>query len=145
MSQRAASRLRFYLSVSQKKSGVFVCIGQVQRLSRGVPQMLHPFRPALSIRIVFITLAVVSVASCAAFLAYSHGDSAKIATRVSNSKSPDAEPSAVSNDDTRARVSESYGKLPLSFEVNRGQADKRVKFLSRGNTYSVFLGSAEAI
>jgi len=33
---------------------------------------------------------------------------------------------------TQARVSESYGKLPLSFEANQGQTDERVKFLSRG-------------
>jgi hypothetical protein len=26
----------------------------------------------------------------------------------------------------------SYAKLPLSFEANQGQADKRVKFLARG-------------
>ena len=32
-----------------------------------------------------------------------------------------------------------YGKLPLSFEINRGQTDSRVKFLSRGSGYSLFL------
>lgn len=32
-----------------------------------------------------------------------------------------------------------YGHLPLSFEVNRGQTDQRVKFLSRGSGYSLFL------
>jgi hypothetical protein len=34
----------------------------------------------------------------------------------------------------RARILESYGKLPLSFEANTGQTDSRVKFLSRGKT-----------
>ena len=33
---------------------------------------------------------------------------------------------------TDRRVSEAYGKLPLSFEANRGQTDPRVKFFSRG-------------
>src|SRR3989442_1603981 len=28
-------------------------------------------------------------------------------------------------------VSQAYGQLPLSFEANRGQTDRRVKFLSR--------------
>jgi hypothetical protein len=34
------------------------------------------------------------------------------------------------------RLVEAYGKLPLSFAINRGQADPRVKFLSRGSGYS---------
>lgn len=42
-------------------------------------------------------------------------------------------------------VSQAYGKLPLSFEANRGQVNDRVKFLSRGNGYSLFLTSTEAV
>jgi hypothetical protein len=38
-----------------------------------------------------------------------------------------------------------YGKIPLSFEANQGQTNKRVKFLSRGNGYSLFLTSDEAV
>src|SRR5437899_2579548 len=36
------------------------------------------------------------------------------------------------------RVREAYGKLPLSFEANRGQADPQVKFLSRSTTHTLF-------
>lgn len=36
-------------------------------------------------------------------------------------------------------------KLPLSFEPNRGQADSRVKYLSRGNRYTVFLTGDAAV
>src|SRR5271163_3048806 len=32
-----------------------------------------------------------------------------------------------------------YAKLPFAFEVNKGQTDPRVQFLSRGAGYSVFL------
>lgn len=32
----------------------------------------------------------------------------------------------------KIRLAENYGKLPLSFEANKGQTDGRVKFLSRG-------------
>ncbi|MDQ3012188.1 MAG: hypothetical protein M3X11_15945 [Acidobacteriota bacterium] len=46
---------------------------------------------------------------------------------------------------TRARVEENYGKLPLSFEANKGQTDARVKFLSRGQGYSFFLTPNEAV
>jgi hypothetical protein len=40
---------------------------------------------------------------------------------------------------TDMQVSETYGKLPLSFEANAGQTDPKVKFLSRGSGYSLFL------
>jgi hypothetical protein len=45
----------------------------------------------------------------------------------------------------RPQVVESYGKLPLSFEANRGQTDQRVKFLSRGPGYSLFLTEDSAV
>jgi hypothetical protein len=38
-----------------------------------------------------------------------------------------------------------YGKLPLSFEANGGQTDRRVKFISRGSGYSLFLTSDGAV
>ncbi len=40
---------------------------------------------------------------------------------------------------------ESYGKVPLSFEPNRGQTDARVQFLSRGPGYGIFLTPGEAV
>jgi len=43
------------------------------------------------------------------------------------------------------RLVEAYGKLPLSFELNQGQTDKRVKFISRGQGYILFLTGAEAV
>ncbi len=46
---------------------------------------------------------------------------------------------------TNKQVQEAYGKLPLSFEANQGQTDGRVKFLSRGSGYALFLTSNEAI
>jgi hypothetical protein len=46
---------------------------------------------------------------------------------------------------TDARVNESYGKLPLQFEANRGQTDKDVRFLSRGPGYNLYLTANEAV
>ena len=46
---------------------------------------------------------------------------------------------------TSPRFAQTYGKLPLNFEVNRGQADPEVKFLSRGNGYLLLLTSREAV
>jgi hypothetical protein len=43
------------------------------------------------------------------------------------------------------KVREAYGKLPLSFEQNRGQADASVKFLSRGSGYTLFLTEDGAV
>src|SRR5437773_510939 len=52
---------------------------------------------------------------------------------------------ASSAEATQARLAESYGKIPLSFEANQGQTDPRVKFLSRGSGYTLFLTSDEAV
>ena len=41
--------------------------------------------------------------------------------------------------DSQTRVVNSYGRLPLSFEANKGQTDSQVKFLLRGSGYMVFL------
>ena len=38
-----------------------------------------------------------------------------------------------------------YARLPLSFEANRGQTDSRVKFLARGQNYTLFLTKNEAV
>src|SRR2546426_4308920 len=46
---------------------------------------------------------------------------------------------------TEARVSESYGKLPLHFEANRGQTHQDVRFLARGAGYSLYLTAGEAL
>jgi photosystem II stability/assembly factor-like uncharacterized protein len=52
---------------------------------------------------------------------------------------PKAEPSL------RARVADRFGRLPLSFEVNRGQIEQQVKFLSNGPGYHLFLTANEAV
>lgn len=60
-------------------------------------------------------------------------------------------PTAQANGTARPRVAptakivEAYGNLPLYFEQNIGQEDGRVKFLSRGNGYSMFLLEGEAV
>lgn len=45
----------------------------------------------------------------------------------------------------KARVRNAFTKLPLSFEANRGQTDKQVKFLARGTGYGIFLTPQEAV
>jgi len=43
------------------------------------------------------------------------------------------------------KLAETYGRVPLSFEPNQGQTDRRVQFLSRGSGYSLFLTRTEAV
>ena len=45
--------------------------------------------------------------------------------------------------EVKLSATDNYGKLPLSFEANLGQS--AVKFLSRGNGYTVFLTPTEAV
>jgi hypothetical protein len=44
-----------------------------------------------------------------------------------------------------AELAVQYGKLPMGFEANQGQTDPQVRFLSRGNGYSLFLTDREAV
>jgi hypothetical protein len=46
---------------------------------------------------------------------------------------------------SKASALDSYGKLPLSFEANSGQVNSSVKFLSRGQGYTLFLTGDEAV
>jgi hypothetical protein len=43
------------------------------------------------------------------------------------------------------KFAESYGRLPLAFEPNQGQADSQVQYLSHGNGYTLFLTASEAV
>jgi hypothetical protein len=45
----------------------------------------------------------------------------------------------------RGPIPNSYGRLPLAFEANLGQAPGEVEFLARGSGYSLFLTSGEAV
>jgi hypothetical protein len=45
----------------------------------------------------------------------------------------------------RLRIEVGYGKLPLSFEPNRGQIDPKVKFVSRASNRTLWLTADEAV
>ena len=42
-------------------------------------------------------------------------------------------------------LSRSYGLLPLTFEANRGQTESGVRFVARGEGYSLLIGELEAV
>jgi hypothetical protein len=50
-----------------------------------------------------------------------------------------------SNAVSQLKLDEEYGKLPMAFEVNEGQTDGQVKYISRGSGYNLFITPAEAV
>jgi hypothetical protein len=62
---------------------------------------------------------------------------------------PEINQSAVSASQTapkaQSTILDDYGKLPLSFEANRGQTASHVKFLSRTSSFMLFLTGDEAV
>src|ERR1700733_3976316 len=69
-----------------------------------------------------------------------------LSTHVAFSQSPPAknqtnpQPSV-----TRRHLDSQYGKLPLSFEPNRGQTDSQVQWVARGPQYALFLTGHDAV
>ena len=99
-------------------------------------------RLMLSGILLIITLVVVS-------LQHSFRSRAGLVTRSSGSHDPDgpaaSNTTALPSLTVRARLVETYGKMPLSFEANQGQTDPQVKFLSRGSGYTLFLTGNKAV
>ncbi len=45
----------------------------------------------------------------------------------------------------KTKIAEAYGNLPINFEPNLGQTDGQVKFVARGQNYSLFLTDTAAV
>ena len=45
----------------------------------------------------------------------------------------------------KTRIAKHYGQLPLTFEINKGQLDEAVKFMSHGAGYDLFLTANETV
>src|ERR1700724_2848504 len=65
--------------------------------------------------------------------------------RVAGSSAVSVVSTAQADPKAQAKILDQYGKLPLSFEANHGQADSQVKFLSRTGSYTLFLTGDEAV
>jgi len=70
------------------------------------------------------------------------GQGQQLIVATAGSSSSD-DPAKVSS--SAAMLSASYGKLPISFEVNQGQATQPVQFLARGAGYTLYLTPGEAV
>lgn len=60
---------------------------------------------------------------------------------------PSPEPISYQADHAPAHLQQdaAFGRLPISFEVNRGQTSQKVQFLSRGRGYALFLTPGETV
>src|SRR5712692_10957624 len=81
-----------------------------------------------------LAITCIAASECAAQTS-DNGAPARLISPAANTPSPAA----------KQKVAEEYGKLPLSFEANHGQTDPKVKFLSRGPGYKLFLLPHEAV
>lgn len=63
----------------------------------------------------------------------------------SNADDPGAPGADTPSASATAGLKSTLGQLPLHFEVNTGQSDPRVEFLSRAPGYTLYLTSEEAI
>lgn len=97
----------------------------------------------------FITLTLVAVTVGVLLSSTHHVSRPAVAERGSSSihhSSPHAAaPDTAGGAAARVRASEAYGKLPLHFEANRGQAEPRVKYISRGNRHALYLTGTETV
>jgi hypothetical protein len=64
---------------------------------------------------------------------------------LTKERQPDTVSPAKPNPEVEAKLAAAYGTLPLSFEANRGQADRNVKFVSLGHGGTWFLTPTEAV
>jgi sugar lactone lactonase YvrE len=64
---------------------------------------------------------------------------------VPSSAEPAAPTQPAGQPATKAQAAANYGRIPLSFEANRGQTDPSVQFLSHGQGYMLFLRQGEAV
>jgi hypothetical protein len=95
----------------------------------------------------FVTKAL-AVFAASLFFAYSVTDSfaADQAFKNTSAALPSSQPQSKEIDPVhRTFIAQNYGVLPLAFEANVGQVEESVRFLSRGNGYTLFLTPTEAI
>jgi hypothetical protein len=107
-----------------------------------LPEVARP-QAGIASRIFHLTTAVVVFATLGALAL--RGGSGTVSADHSAAKGSDPSTAVLSSAAKQGKVLENYGQIPLAFEPNAGQTDARVKFLSRGPGYTVFLTNDEAV
>ncbi len=93
-------------------------------------------RTPLSISIILI---IIGVFLCALLFSFTRSLAAPNARQIPFARKQSAA------SDARHEVAGAYGKLPLSFAANLGQADSRARFIASGGSYRLFLTANEAV
>lgn len=65
--------------------------------------------------------------------------------RKTNAPASSAQSAQTLTAEQRGRIRASFDALPLAFEANQGQSDPQVKYMARGNGYTVFLTKNETV
>ena len=97
-------------------------------------------RHGVRLAVMFVFLAGMAGLSRAQVPAASQ-PSPKAAASAASARTTSTEPQALSPA-VPTRAMQMYAALPMSFEANAGQTDRRVKFLAHAPGYSLFLTSA---
>ena len=98
-----------------------------------------------SLKVVAIFLFVALFTIAGLVLKKSNSDSVRFSSEPDATVGERAEPAADPTTPVdRHSIEEQYGKLPINFEPNVGQTDERVRFLARGQGYSLFLSNRVA-
>lgn len=101
--------------------------------------MSSPIPPSSRIRRIVLVIGIVClIASFAGVIL--------VAAHKSENNLPPANVAATPPDEpAKTRIAGHFARLPLSFEINKGQIDQSVKFLSHGPGYDLFLTTNEAV
>jgi Beta-propeller repeat len=105
----------------------------------------NPVRRTTTLTLILIGLFHLPVGPAFAWRRSGPPDRSSMDSTVNTEKYGYHAPLSGADQQTRARASEVYGKLPMRFEANAGQTDAQVKFISRGNGYNLFLTPTEAV
>ncbi len=89
------------------------------------------------VTLIAVAAVVFAVGPAKSFIRHDDARIAQVARHAS-------QPAAVTPT-TRARINASFAALPLAFEANQGQTDPQVKYMARGNGYTLFLTSGDAV
>jgi hypothetical protein len=118
----------------------------IQNNRRGFMQHLgSSFRRTITLTLILIGLFHIPAGPAFAWLQSGSFDRSYIAPTVKPVTHGYHTPLSVADQQTKARMSEAYGKLPMRFEANAGQTDAQVKFISRDEGYNLFLTPTEAV
>ena len=101
-------------------------------------------RHGVRLAVLFVLLASMAGLDCAQSVGAAAQPSPKAAAPAASARKTSAAPLAISPA-ARTRAMQTYSGLPMSFEVNAGQTDPRVKFLAHAPGYSLFLTNEEAV